>query len=132
MTELFPPELCANEDFLKAAKTIEQTREISTNILPHLADHRLLLPSPAEVAEKDDFAKYQRRQIAKVLKTLTYREREVIKLRYGLGDGNTYTLEEVGHIFKVTCERIRGIEANALRKLQQDHRKNDLKRCLEQ
>src|SRR5439155_5270764 len=50
-----------------------------------------------------------------VLKTLTYREREIIKLRYGLGDGYTYTLEEVGRIFKVTRERVRQIEAKAVR-----------------
>ena len=43
-------------------------------------------------------------KIEQVLKTLTYREREIIKLRYGLGDGYTYTLEEVGRIFKVTRE----------------------------
>ena len=43
-----------------------------------------------------------RNRIAKVLKSLSYREREIIKLRYGLGDGYSYTLEEVGHIFKVT------------------------------
>jgi RNA polymerase primary sigma factor len=53
-----------------------------------------------------------------VLKTLTYREREIIKLRYGIGDGYTYTLEEVGRIFKVTRERVRQIEAKAVRKLQ--------------
>ena len=53
-----------------------------------------------------------------VLKTLTYREREIIKLRYGIGDGYTYTLEEVGRIFKVTRERVRQVEAKALRKLQ--------------
>jgi RNA polymerase primary sigma factor len=53
-----------------------------------------------------------------VLKTLTYREREIIKLRYGIGDGYTYTLEEVGRIFKVTRERVRQVEAKAIRKLQ--------------
>ena len=53
-----------------------------------------------------------------VLNTLTFREREIIKLRYGLGDGYTYTLEEVGKIFKVTRERVRQIEAKAVRKLQ--------------
>ena len=53
-----------------------------------------------------------------VLDTLTFREREIIKLRYGLGDGYTYTLEEVGRIFKVTRERVRQIEAKAVRKLQ--------------
>jgi RNA polymerase primary sigma factor len=67
-----------------------------------------------------------RHRISKVLKTLSYREREIIKLRYGLGDGYSYTLEEVGHIFKVTRERIRQIEAKAVRKLQQPSRSQDL------
>lgn len=53
-----------------------------------------------------------------VLNTLTFREREIIKLRYGIGDGYTYTLEEVGRIFRVTRERVRQIEAKAVRKLQ--------------
>ncbi|MCA9222969.1 MAG: sigma-70 family RNA polymerase sigma factor, partial [Planctomycetales bacterium] len=59
-----------------------------------------------------------RQQIDRLLKTLTYREREIIRLRYGLTDGYTYTLEEVGRIFKVTRERVRQIEAKAVRKLQ--------------
>ena len=67
-----------------------------------------------------------RRRILKVLKSLSYREREIIKLRYGLGDGYSYTLEEVGHIFKVTRERIRQIEAKAVRKLQQPCRSQEL------
>jgi RNA polymerase primary sigma factor len=67
-----------------------------------------------------------RKRILKVLKTLSYREREIIKLRYGLGDGYSYTLEEVGHIFKVTRERIRQIEAKAVRKLQQPSRSQEL------
>ena len=67
-----------------------------------------------------------RTRITKVLKTLSYREREIIKLRYGLGDGYSYTLEEVGHIFKVTRERIRQIEAKAVRKLQQPSRSAEL------
>jgi RNA polymerase primary sigma factor len=65
-------------------------------------------------------------KIEHVLKTLTYREREIIKLRYGLGDGYTYTLEEVGRIFKVTRERVRQIEAKAVRKLQQPSRSQEL------
>jgi len=65
-------------------------------------------------------------RITNVLKSLSYREREIIKLRYGLGDGYSYTLEEVGHIFKVTRERIRQIEAKAVRKLQQPSRSQDL------
>ena len=67
-----------------------------------------------------------RGRIDRVLKTLSYREREIIKLRYGLGDGYSYTLEEVGHIFKVTRERIRQIEAKAVRKLQQPSRSQEL------
>ena len=57
-------------------------------------------------------------RIVNVLDTLTFREREIIKLRYGIGDGYTYTLEEVGRIFRVTRERVRQIEAKAVRKLQ--------------
>ncbi len=59
-----------------------------------------------------------REQIEELLKTLTYREREIIRLRYGLHDGYSYTLEEVGRIFKVTRERVRQIEAKAVAKLQ--------------
>ena len=66
-----------------------------------------------------------------VLKTLRYREREIIKLRYGLGDGYTYTLEEVGRIFKVTRERVRQIEAKAVRKLQHPVRSKQLKGFLD-
>ena len=62
---------------------------------------------------------------------LTYREREIIKLRYGLGDGYTYTLEEVGRIFKVTRERVRQIEAKAVRKLQHPVRSRQLEGFLE-
>ena len=61
-----------------------------------------------------------------VLKTLSYREREIIKLRYGIGDGYTYTLEEVGRIFKVTRERVRQVEAKAIRKLQHPVRSRKL------
>ena len=57
-------------------------------------------------------------RIENVLDSLTFREREIIKLRYGIGDGYTYTLEEVGRIFRVTRERVRQIEAKAVRKLQ--------------
>lgn len=67
-----------------------------------------------------------RDKIEDLLKTLTYREREIIRLRYGLGDGYTYTLEEVGRIFKVTRERVRQIEAKAVRKLQNPVRSQQL------
>ncbi|MBT4021147.1 sigma-70 family RNA polymerase sigma factor [Candidatus Peribacteria bacterium] len=66
-------------------------------------------------------------KIDHVLKTLTYREREIIRLRYGLGDGYSYTLEEVGRIFKVTRERIRQIEEKAIKKLQLETRAGELR-----
>src|SRR6478672_11271835 len=69
-------------------------------------------------------------KIEQVLKTLTYREREIIKLRYGIGDGYTYTLEEVGRIFKVTRERVRQVEAKAIRKLQHPVRARKLEEFL--
>ena len=65
-------------------------------------------------------------RIADVLAALNYREREIIRLRYGLVDGYAYTLEEVGKIFSVTRERVRQIEAKAVRKLQHPVRSRKL------
>jgi RNA polymerase primary sigma factor len=62
---------------------------------------------------------------------LNYREREILRLRYGLADGYTYTLEEVGKIFSVTRERVRQIESKAVRKLQQPYRSRALASFLE-
>jgi RNA polymerase primary sigma factor len=66
-------------------------------------------------------------QMQRVLSTLTRREEKVIRLRFGLGDGTPRTLEEVGTIFKVTRERVRQIEAKALRKLRHPSRSRKLK-----
>ncbi|MEE2937169.1 MAG: sigma-70 family RNA polymerase sigma factor [Planctomycetota bacterium] len=65
-------------------------------------------------------------QIDSAMETLNYREREILRLRYGLADGYTYTLEEVGRIFQVTRERVRQIESKAVRKLQQPYRAKSL------
>jgi RNA polymerase primary sigma factor len=70
-------------------------------------------------------------QTESVLKTLTPREEQVIKMRFGLGDGSEHTLEEVGQRFSVTRERIRQIEAKALRKLRHPSRSRMLKAFLE-
>ena len=72
-----------------------------------------------------------REQLEDVLDTLTEREREVLKLRFGLDDGYQRTLEEVGHIFKVTRERIRQIEAKALKKLKHPSRSRKLRDYLD-
>jgi RNA polymerase primary sigma factor len=83
--------------------------------------------TPAESAMR----KMLKDKIDHVLKSLTYREREIIRLRYGLGDGYSYTLEETGRIFKVTRERIRQIESKALKKLQHRTRSHHLKGFVE-
>ena len=70
-------------------------------------------------------------QIEKVLHTLKEREAEVLRLRFGIGDGVPHTLEEVGKIFKVTRERVRQIEAKALRKLRHPARAKNLKGFLD-
>ena len=61
-------------------------------------------------------------RLADVMQSLNHREREIVRMRYGLTDGYAYTLEEVGKIFSVTRERVRQIEAKAVRKLQQPYR----------
>ena len=70
-------------------------------------------------------------QTAAVLQTLTDREEQVIRMRFGIGDGSEHTLEEVGQRFSVTRERIRQIEAKALRKLRHPSRTRKLKTFLE-
>ncbi len=74
---------------------------------------------PSEVANN----KMLSNEVDEVLGTLTYREREILKLRYGIGDGYPYTLEQVGLIFGVTRERVRQIEAKAFDKLQDPRRR---------
>jgi RNA polymerase primary sigma factor len=72
-----------------------------------------------------------RARIADALQALTYREREVIRLRYGLADGHAYTLADIGRIFSVSRERVRQIETGALKKLQQPMRAKKLRGLLE-
>ncbi|MGE0608599.1 MAG: sigma-70 family RNA polymerase sigma factor, partial [Pirellulales bacterium] len=121
-----------------AGLTLEETRCVSK-----LARQPLSLDQP--VGDHDDsffgeFVEDQREEdalgdmtkqmlkqrIADVLEELNYREREIIRLRYGLVDGYSYTLEEVGKIFSVTRERVRQIEAKAVRKLQHPMRSRSL------
>ena len=92
----------------------EFVEDVSTVSPTHSATHGLL---------KD--------RLESLLKTLTYREREIIRLRYGLTDGYTYTLEEVGRIFRVTRERVRQIEAKAVKKLQHPVRSKQLETFME-
>ena len=84
-------------------------------------------PAPAEAASYE----LLKEQLEEVLHTLTSREEHVLKLRFGLEDGRTRTLEEVGKEFNITRERIRQIEAKALRKLRHPSRSKRLKDYLD-
>ena len=84
-------------------------------------------PAPAEAAAFT----LLKEQLMNVLSTLTPREEKVLKLRFGLEDGRQRTLEEVGKEFNVTRERIRQIEAKALRKLKHPSRSKKLKDALD-
>ena len=91
----------------------------------HLGDfiEDKLIPSPPDTVIHINL----KEQIEEALKSLTDREGRVLKMRFGLGDGNEHTLEEVGQQFKVTRERIRQIEAKALRKLKHPSRSRKLR-----
>ncbi|MBC7363848.1 MAG: RNA polymerase sigma factor RpoD [Candidatus Aminicenantes bacterium] len=91
----------------------------------HLGDfiEDKVLPSPPDAVIHQSLKEH----IEEALKTLTEREAKVLKMRFGLGDGNEHTLEEVGQKFKVTRERIRQIEAKALRKLKHPTRSKKLR-----
>lgn len=119
------------EETAEAAKTtVEDARQILRMTRGPESIHRPvgrsaetefgeLLPDNVEHEPADDAGrKMLHSEIHKMLDTLNWREREILKLRFGLGDGYNYSLEEVGYIFNVTRERIRQIEDRALRKLQ--------------
>ncbi len=122
----------------RAKMTVDETRRVMK-----ISRHPISLDRPVGESEDSQFGDFiederqdspsdsatsdmLRQRINDVLKTLTYREREILKLRYGVGDGYTYTLEEVGRIFKVTRERVRQVESKAIRKLQHPVRRKRL------
>jgi RNA polymerase primary sigma factor len=95
----------------------------------HLAE---LIQDPAAISPADAVINLNlKEQTSNLLHTLTPREEKVIKMRFGLEDGLEHTLEEVGQYFEVTRERIRQIEAKALRKLRRSSRRHQLKPFLE-
>jgi len=127
----------------EAAMSMEETRRVL-----NISKHPISLDRPIGESEDSYFGDFieddaidspvstatqgmLKERIDMILKTLSYREREIIKLRYGIGDGYTYTLEEVGRIFKVTRERVRQVEAKAIRKLQHPVRARKLEGFLD-
>jgi RNA polymerase primary sigma factor len=132
------------EEIAKRAKmSTEETRRVMK-----ISRHPISLDRPVGESEDSHFGDFiedesqesphatatndmLKQRINDVLKTLTYREREILKLRYGIGDGYTYTLEEVGRIFKVTRERVRQVESKAIRKLQHPVRQRRLANFLQ-
>ena len=76
----------------------------------------------------ESMRRHLRRQIAAALKTLPYRERGILQMRYSLGDGHVYTLAEVGYVFRLTRERIRQLQSRALRKFRSQA--DDLRKLL--
>jgi RNA polymerase primary sigma factor len=123
---------------LRADVSVEEARRVL-----NIGRHPVSLDRPVGESEDSSFGEFiedgntetpvqtanngiLRDRIESLLKTLTYRERQIIRLRYGLVDGYSYTLEEVGRIFKVTRERVRQIEAKAVAKLQHPVRSEHL------
>ena len=99
--------------------------EEESNLGDFLVDSRMVSPSEAVINLN------LREQTAEVLKTLSPREEKIVKMRFGLQDGSEHTLEEVGQNFAVTRERIRQIEAKALRKLRHPSRSHRLRNFLQ-
>jgi RNA polymerase primary sigma factor len=135
-------EATVEEIAARADVSVEETRRVL-----NIGRHPVSLDRPVGESEDSSFGEFiedgntetpvltannrvLRDRIESLLKTLTYREREIIRLRYGLVDGYMYTLEEVGRKFKVTRERVRQIEAKAVAKLQNPVRSRHLEAFL--
>ena len=143
LLQKFGREATVEEIAKEAAMSIEETRRVIK-----ISKHPISLDRPIGDSDDSYFGDFieddevdspvstatqsmLKDRIEQILKTLSYREREIIKLRYGIGDGYTYTLEEVGRIFKVTRERVRQVEAKAIRKLQHPVRSRKLEGFLD-
>ncbi len=127
LEDLFPPAV-RDRAFQKMKKNAETNKDIEESRLLEMAHsvRAIEYHQPNEL-EKEELAN----AISTVIGDLSYREAEVIKMRYGIACDQTYTYEEIGHVMKVTRERIRQIEDKALRKLQTTDFKKKLKGHLE-
>lgn len=121
LDELWPAEVCTPE-FTSSPKSGEFTGGYDLRALADYQSKLLALPSPHESAESSELKELVERR----LKSLTGREREILKMRFGIPDGVTHTLEECGKAFGIKSERVRQIEAKAIRKMQHKVRKAGL------
>ncbi|MBD3168142.1 MAG: sigma-70 family RNA polymerase sigma factor [candidate division Zixibacteria bacterium] len=133
-TEELSDKLGFSEDKVKHAMR-SSSREVSLDGYYYRDENKTIMefiedPKSAEMMGKTSFVHLQD-TLEQVLSTLTERERQVLKLRYGLVDGLPRTLEEIGLIFNLTRERIRQIEAKALKKLRHKSRSEILRECVE-
>jgi RNA polymerase sigma factor (sigma-70 family) len=134
LDQLFPDELRDSCKKRSAPMEFERRVRVERFLLKDLAastTERLLLPSPADEALKNLGREELAASMKNILRTLGYREQQIIKLRWGLDDGETYTVDEIAKIFKVTKARITQIEAKALRKLRDPKRSQHLIQYLE-
>ncbi|MDR2117256.1 MAG: RNA polymerase sigma factor RpoD/SigA [Planctomycetaceae bacterium] len=97
--------------------TVSLNQSSNSDDRKQLCDILISSSTSYDVPEDDVIAHELQEKINEVTQNLTYREREVIKLRFGLGDGYVYTLDEVGHIFQLSKERIRQIEHETIQKI---------------
>ncbi len=126
LDELFP-DIIRSRDFLDAPKVMEATGMADVRRLSLKCEEVARLPAPEiETAEQHALASELSERINRALGSLTFREREVIKLRFGLGDGHAYTQEETGRVFKIGKARVSQIEIKAMRKLQESSRSDAL------
>jgi RNA polymerase sigma factor (sigma-70 family) len=129
-SQIAPPDLMGE----KMVSKYVFKEDVSTEKLKAFAaanTKRLIMPSGEEIVEKEEMGQEIKKELAKVIGKLTFREQEVLKLRYGLGEsGLCHSLTEVAQAVKVSRERARQIENVAIRKIQQPWNSNKLKELI--
>ena len=142
--QMTPEEVCAHftrtnrpkvADVATVMKVISQKRDRSLQQGLSAADDTIIIETIADESARDPSEGAQKRmlteRIAEVLQTLTSQERELVKMRFGLENREKYTLQQIGSMWGISRERVRQIEAKAVRKLQQPHRKKMLEGFLD-
>jgi RNA polymerase sigma factor (sigma-70 family) len=123
VSELFPKQL---RQYAREINRERRGHEVSNSYFPLIRKEEEIPQSenysPESIAQQN----HLRRRLEEVLKTLPYREREIIKSRFDLGEGYSYTLKELGSIFKITKERVRQLEVRAIERLRKKVRSDRL------